>query len=88
MEKAEKRELPFAEMVEQELENARQIYPPFNSLHEAYAVILEEVKEFEAEVFRKPDERRPEQLLRELAQVAAMCQRAVEDCLLTDQSKI
>ncbi|HSK74451.1 MAG TPA: hypothetical protein VK892_22310 [Pyrinomonadaceae bacterium] len=85
MEKAEKKQISFVEIVEQELKNAREIYPPFNSLHEAYAVILEEVKEFETEVFRKPHERHPEQIMKELVQVAAMCQRAVEDCLLTSK---
>ncbi len=72
----------FADLVQKELDLARRAYPPMNSLHEAYAVILEEVKEFEVEVFRKPDKRHPEHILQELAQIAAMCQRAAEDCLL------
>lgn len=86
MDNALNKQTKFTEVVEEELKNARQIYPAFNSLHEAYAVILEEVKEFEAEVFRKPQERQPERILRELAQISAMCQRATEDCLLKDQS--
>lgn len=35
----------------QELERARQKHPPQSSLHGAYAVILEEVRELEREIF-------------------------------------
>lgn len=75
----------FAGIVQEELGLARRAYPPINSLHEAYAVILEEVKEFEVEVFRKPDKRHPAHILKELAQIAAMCQRAAEDCVLINK---
>lgn len=76
--------MSFADAVEEELKYARSTYQPFNSLHEAYAVILEEVKEFEAEVFRKPNDRHSKHILRELTQIAAMCQRAAEDCLSSE----
>ncbi len=46
MDKAEKNIDNFADLVQKELNIARQAYPPMNSLHEAYAVLLEEVKEF------------------------------------------
>ena len=85
MEKAERKKEDFVDIVQKELDLARQAYPPMNSLHEAYAVILEEVKEFEAEVFRKPDKRQIENILRELAQISAMCQRTAEDCLFTKE---
>jgi translation initiation factor 2B subunit (eIF-2B alpha/beta/delta family) len=86
MERAAKINEKFADIVQNELDLARQAYPPMNSLHEAYAVILEEVKEFEMEVFRKPDQRHVENILKELAQIAAMCQRTAEDCLLIKES--
>ena len=72
----------FVERVQEELAFAREKYPPFNSFHEAYAVILEEVREFEAEVFRKPEDRDAKRIVEELAQIAAMCQRAAESGLL------
>lgn len=82
MEKATITEESFNDLVKKELTLARRAYSPMNSLHEAYAVIIEEVREFELEVFRKPNKRQPENILRELAQIAAMCQRTAEDCLL------
>lgn len=87
MENVEKKQLSFPGIVVEELSVARKIYPPFNSLHEAYAVILEEMKEFEVEVFRKPADRNNDKILHELAQLAAMCQRAVEDCLLAESNE-
>lgn len=74
--------MDFERLVEEELKRARTIYNPIHSLHEGYAVILEEVKELETEVFKKPFKRDPEQVLRELAQIAAMCKRTAEDCNL------
>lgn len=74
--------MTFERLVEEELARARGIYSRIHSLHEGYAVILEEVKELETEVFKKPFHRNPEQVLRELTQIAAMCQRTAEDCRL------
>jgi hypothetical protein len=78
----------FERLVEEELNRARRIYPPIHSLHEGYAVILEEVKELEAEVFKKPFERDLEQVLIELAQIAAMCMRTAEDCRLLNINEL
>lgn len=81
--------MTFERLVEEELARARGLYPHIHSLHEAYAVILEEVKELEAEVFKKPFHRNPEQILRELIQIAAMCRRTAEDChLLIDVGEL
>lgn len=70
-------QLAFREMVRVELEAARSKHPSkLNSRHEAYAVILEELDELWHEI--KGDSK-PERLLAELVQVAAMCQRMAED---------
>lgn len=70
----------FQEMARSELETARAANKDrFHSAHEAYAVLLEEVREFEAEVFKKPIMRSNSGMLHELIQIAAMAQRAAED---------
>lgn len=71
----------FPSLVAAELTRARAAHPaPHSSAHEGYAVILEELDEFWAEVKkRKPD---PALMLAELVQVAAMCQRCAEDVIL------
>lgn len=51
----------------------------FKSAHEAYAVILEELEEFTTEVFNRTAMRSWDDMLIELVQTAAMCQRAAED---------
>lgn len=50
-----------------------------NSAHEGYAVLLEEVREVEQEVFHGKDRSK---LRAELIQVAAMAQRMIEDLRL------
>lgn len=77
--------MDFERLIEEELARARAAYPRINSLHEGYAVILEEVRELETEVFKKPFHRDPQKVLMELVQIAAMCIRTAEDChLLAD----
>lgn len=70
----------FVELVEAELRRARLKNHAMRTRHEALAVILEEFEEFKAEVFKR--EADPAELLAELVQVAAMCQRAAEDLQL------
>lgn len=65
--------------IRNELERARGQHAPLNSAHEAYAVILEELDEFKAEVWKKRSERDPAKMRAELIQIAAMAIRAVED---------
>lgn len=70
-----------------ELERARDKNPKIVSLHAAYAIILEELDEVWEEVKKKPGERSEALLVEELVQVAAMCQRAVEDLGLEGVSR-
>jgi hypothetical protein len=60
-------------------ELARAHHAPLNSAHEAYAVILEELDEFKAEVWKKQRLRDPAAMRTELIQLAAMAIRAMED---------
>jgi NTP pyrophosphatase (non-canonical NTP hydrolase) len=55
-----------------ELDKANGKYPQFNSEHEAYGVLLEEVDEVWEHVKKKPHKRNMEELEGELVQVAAM----------------
>lgn len=70
---------PFLVAVAQECERARRKHPtPIRSLHEGFAIILEEMDELKAEVWQQQRDRRA--LSTELVQIAAMCQRMAEDC--------
>ncbi len=77
----------FEERVRGELAAARRGFPRINSVHEGLAVILEEVREFEAQVFTKPQNRDHQKMLNELVQIAAMCQRTAEDCQLQSNAR-
>jgi hypothetical protein len=72
----------FSNRVECELERARLKFGPMHGPHEALGVIREEYFEFEHEVFKQ--HARPAAMLGELIQIAAMCQRAVEDLNLIE----
>ncbi|MCP4900032.1 MAG: hypothetical protein GY906_23940 [bacterium] len=61
---------------------ASKIHAPFNSSHEAYAVISEELDEFWEQVRLRRQSRSPERMRKELIQVAAMAIRAVCDLKL------
>lgn len=63
--------------VRNELERARGKHAPYNSAHEAYAVMLEEVEEFWTEV--KAQAPSSGRMRAELIQIAATAIRAVED---------
>ncbi len=54
-------------------------YDPFHSAHEGYAVILEELDELKAEVFKKFQVRNTVRMREEAIQVAAMAVRFVKD---------
>lgn len=62
-----------------ELDRARAAFAPFHSLHEAYAVILEEVDELWDCTKVNQQRRAPEDIQAELIQIAAMCARAAVD---------
>lgn len=74
----------FAQKVEMEVSRARKKHPAIHSFHEGYAVILEELDEVKEEVWKKSSKRKKKNLLAELVQTAAMCQRMAEDCGLVD----
>lgn len=65
--------------VAEELVAARRAFPALHSCHEAYAVLVEEIREVEAIVFTNHRQRDPVALHRELVQVAAMARRFAED---------
>jgi hypothetical protein len=69
----------FVRAVAEELQRARERQKPFNSLHEAYAVLLEEMEEFWEEVRLKCENRDPLRILQELVQIASVCQSVAED---------
>lgn len=70
---------PFQAAVSAELSRARSAHAPQTSLHESYAVILEELDELWDECRKKASKRDPAAVLKELVQIAAMAQRAAED---------
>ena len=70
----------FAYLQATQLSKARAKHGDMKCQHEAYAVILEELDEFWQEV--KAQKFDKENALKELTQVAAMCQRAAEDLKL------
>lgn len=66
----------LAEDIDAEIHSAKK-FPPFYSLHEAYAVILEELDEVWEITKLKKCNRDREHLRKELIQVAAMAIRAI-----------
>jgi len=75
---------PFLHQVALELMRAKAKHEPINSLHEGYAVLLEEVEEFWELVRRQTSDRDPAEILTELIHIAAMAERCAEDCGLID----
>lgn len=74
----------FLRRVEHEVAAACCKYPPLHSLHEAYAVLLEEVDEFKEQVWQQSAARDPQAMLLELVQIAAMAMRTALDCGLLE----
>lgn len=70
----------FQYLVTKELERVRTKVSPFNSYHEAYGKLCEEVAEFFEEV-RLKSKKDKENTLLELVQIAGVCQRAAENLL-------
>lgn len=64
--------LKAAHLIATEYMDAKRKFPVFNSLHEAYAVIKEELDEF-WEVVKGKDTNRTERAKEEILQAAAMC---------------
>lgn len=68
----------FLEEVATEAARATENHGQFNSLHEAYGVLAEEVDEFWEEVRKKREDRSAENIRAELIQIAAVCCKAAE----------
>ncbi len=77
--------MKFSEIVAEELHWAKEKHPPIASVHEGYAVILEEVDEFWDEVKKKKKLRSKSAMREELVQIAAMAQRTAEDLNLLEE---
>ena len=71
-----------------EVERAKRHGELFASLHEAYAVILEELDELWEEVKKKACNREHEKMYKEAVQIAAMGMRFAVDICLDDQGRI
>ena len=65
----------------EEFNRASEKYPAFNSAHEGYAVLLEEVDELWTEVKKSPKNRDMVRMKEEAVQVAAMALRFLHDCV-------
>jgi hypothetical protein len=72
-------------MVEKEVTRAISLYPPHNSAHEAYAVLLEEMDELWDEVKKSPKKRDKDAMLEESVQVAAMAVRFIIDVCMVNK---
>lgn len=70
-----------AELVEVEVELSKAVakFKPFNSPHEGYAIIKEELDELWEEVRKQYDARTKDRMRKEAMQVAAMAIRFMHD---------
>lgn len=62
-----------------EFDKASYVFSPFHSYHEGYAIILEELEELKAEIFKRASERNLEELEKEASHVGAMAMRFLVD---------
>ena len=74
----------FLTLIEREHTEACCKHPPLHSLHEAYAVLLEEMDEFKQEVWKQIGARNSQEIVKELVQIAAMAMRTALDCGLLE----
>lgn len=72
----------FLDDMRLELERAEVLHAPYNSYHEAYAVILEELDEFWEIVRRKTQHRDGRAAYAELVQIAVTAWRTARDLKL------
>lgn len=73
--------------IKEEVAIAIKKYPSFHSLHEGYAVLLEEVDELWEQVKRKQGNRNYYSVKKECIQIAAMAIRIIRDCGEQDYQK-
>lgn len=76
------KELNFNKLVAKELSKAKTNHRPQSSVHEGFAILLEEVDEFWDEVKKKQSVRNPEKMLAELVQVASSAQKTAEEVII------
>ena len=65
-----------------ELSRAKEKFNSFNSFHEGYAIIKEELEEYWEEVKAWPKAHNHKKMKKELIQTAAMCIRTIQDMSL------
>jgi len=70
--------MSFLDEVIEEAEAAVKKHGQYNSLHEAFGVMLEEVEEFWDEVKLKRSKRSKKRIRAELKQIAAVCLKTAE----------
>ena len=76
-----KKEAAIYRTVARELDRAVRSEKPYNSVHEGWAVILEEVDKLWEEVRRKRHKRNKAKMRHEAAQIAACAIRFINDLL-------
>ena len=74
--------LDFNILQAEQLRRTREKHGPQHSLHEGYAILLEEVEEFWDEVKKKKSKRDPAGMLEELVQIASCAQKTAEDLII------
>lgn len=73
----------FPELVHKSVTSQHINYAPISTMHEAYGLILEELDEFWDLVRLKDGQAKPEDILGELVDIAAVTQKIAEDFELT-----
>jgi len=77
----------FENLVKKELTRARLSHGKQSSIHEGYAILLEEVDEFWEHVRAKSEKRNYKELLGELVQIASSAQKTAEDIVFPKLKK-
>ena len=70
----------YTAKINEEFGRAIRKFPPFNSLHEGWAVLREEMDELWDQVKKKQGTRDPINCEKECIQIAAMALRIIHDC--------
>lgn len=71
------KEITILNKIYDEFKRANSMYPLFNSLHEGYAVLLEEVEELWDEIKKKPSRVNPHHINEEAIQIGAMVMKLI-----------